>query len=265
MIPEISPLTPGTLLSAPPGERYHLDRRLWGFGGVHGGLSVALLTVAMAELRPAGALRGVTAIFHRSVTGEFTVSATPVRVGRSISTFAARAVSGDEVAVAATGLFCAAPAGSFPTLSPPPPAVPPPADCDVFPILVEHVPVGEFVQIRPVDEHRPLAGEDRPDLTAWVRFTEDDLAPDLPRLLCLIDVLPPSYYSMVDRLYLIPTVELSIRLSDGVPAVPSPWVLLQATTTAVDSSGLLQERVDAWARDGTYLGTATQLRLARAV
>lgn len=259
---DMSASSPGQLLRQPAGDRFLLSRRLWGFGGVHGGLSLALLTTAMAEQAPGASPRSVVARFHRPITGEFAVSASTVRAGRSLSTLAAQATTASGVHVEATGVFSAVPPGAFPPMAPALPVVAAPGECEVFQILTEHVPIGEYVEIRPVDGNRPLAGGDRAELTAWVRFTEDDEAPDSRRLICLIDALPPSFYSMVDRLYLVPTVELSIRLGAGVAT--SPWVLLRARTEVLDSSGLLDERVDAWAADGTYLATAHQLRLARA-
>lgn len=263
MIVDMSTSTPGALLRLPAGERFLLGRQVWGFGGVHGGLSLALLTAAMAEQAPDATPRSVTARFHRPITDEFTVSASTVRAGRSISTLTARATSSKGVHVEATGVFSSVPPGTFEPIVPPAPAVPEPADCDRVPILTEYVPIGDYVEVRSADGNQPLASGERPELTAWVRFTEDDDAPDIRRLICLIDALPPSFYSMLDRLYLVPTVELSINFGDGVGAAASPWVLLAARTRVLNSSGLLDEHVDAWAADGTYLGTAHQLRLAR--
>ncbi len=266
MIVDRSASSPGELLRQPAGERFELGRQVWGFGGVHGGLSLALLAAAMSEQLPDAAPRSVTARFHRPITGEFTVSASTVRAGRSISTLAAEATSPKGVHVEATGVFSSVPPGAFTPIAPRPPEVPDPADCDLVRIQTEHVPIGAHVEIRSADGNQPLAGGDRPELTAWIRFTEDDDAPDTRRLICLIDILPPSFYSMVDRLYLVPSVELSIHLGGGAGVgAGSPWVLLRARTRTLDSSGLLDERVDAWGADGTYLGTAHQLRLVREV
>jgi hypothetical protein len=264
MIVDVSASSPGELLRQPAGERFLLGRQVWGFGGVHGGLSLALLTAAMSGQVPGAAPRSVTARFHRPVTGEFTVSASMVRAGRSISTLSAGATSPKGVHVEATGVFSSVPPGGFTPIAPAPPVVPDPAACDRVPILTEYVPIGDYVEVRSADGNQPLAGGDRPELTAWVRFTEDDEAPDSLRLICLIDMLPPSFYSMVDRMYLVPTVELSIHLA-GAGAAGSPWVLLRARSRVLDSSGLLDEWVDAWDADGTYLGTAHQLRLIREV
>lgn len=264
MIVDMSASSPGELLAQPAGERFLLGRQVWGFGGVHGGLSLGLLTAAMAEQAPGAAPRSVTGRFHRPINDEFTVSVSTVRAGRSISTFAAEATSPKGVHVEATGIFSSVPPGTFTPIAPRAPEVPRPADCDRVPILTEYVPIGNYVEVRSADGNQPLAGGARPELTAWVRFTEDDAAPDDRRLICLIDMLPPSFYSMVDRMYLVPTVELSVHLAGGARAA-SPWVLVHATTRTLDSSGLLDERVDVWGADGTYLATAHQLRLVREV
>ena len=264
MIVDMTASSPGALLKQPAGERFLLGRQVWGFGGVHGGLSLALLTAAMAGQAPGAVPRSVTGRFHRPITDEFTVSASTVRAGRSISTLSADATSPKGVHVEATGVFSSVPPGTFTPIVPEPPAVPAPPDCGRVPILTEYVPIGDYVEVRSADGNQPLAGGDRPELTAWVRFTEDDDAPDSLRLICLIDALPPSFYSMVDRMYLVPTVELSIHLAGG-SAAGSPWVLLRARSRVLDSSGLLDEWVDAWGADGTYLGSAHQLRLVREV
>lgn len=264
MIVDMTASSPGELLGQQAGERCRLGRQVWGFGGVHGGLSLALLTAAMSEQVPGAAPRSITGRFHRPITDEFTVSASTVRAGRSFSTLTAEATSPKGVHVEATGVFSSVSPGTFAPIVPPPPAVPAPPDCDRVPILTEYVPIGNYVEVRSADGNQPLAGGDRPELTAWVRFTEDDEAPDYRRLICLIDTMPPSYYSMVDRMYLVPTVELSIHLAGGGGG-GSPWVLLRARTRALDSSGLLDEQVDAWGADGTYLGTAHQLRLLQEV
>lgn len=254
--------TPGALLRQPHGSRFDLDRRLWGFGGVLGGLSLALLTAEMSERVPDATPRSVVARFHRPITGEFTVSASVVRAGRALSTVAGQCASGSGLNLDATAVFSSVPPGQFPVVAPEFPVVPEPADCESYPVS-DDVPVVKFVDIRPVDENRPLAGGPRPELNAWVRCTEDDDAPDARRLIFLFDVLPPAFYSMVVRRYLIPTVELSIHFAGNIGTASSPWVLLRAKTRAIDSGGVLTEQVDAWGADGTYLGTAHQLRLAR--
>jgi hypothetical protein len=57
---------------------------------------------------------------------------------------------------------------------------------------------------------------------------------------------------------LVPTIEFTVRPTGAVP--PTPWILLRAHTRAVSGSWV-DEQLDAWATDGSYLGSASQLRV----
>jgi hypothetical protein len=56
-------------------------RPLRGFGGIHGGLALALMTSAMQRQAAGEPLRSVTGRYHRPITGEFRIEVTPIRAG----------------------------------------------------------------------------------------------------------------------------------------------------------------------------------------
>ena len=89
--------TPTDLLAAPVGERIRASEGLSGFGGLHGGLALALLTSAMSELVDGRVLRSATAQFLRPIRNEAAVRAWVLRHGRVMSATEATAAGGDEV------------------------------------------------------------------------------------------------------------------------------------------------------------------------
>lgn len=257
-------VTPAALLAGPPPSSFDLPRELWGFGGLHGGLSLALLMRAMQDRAGDASLRGLAGRFHRPLRAAFDVTVSHVRTGRSVMTLAARAESGDATHVDASATFAAVADGESATLfAPPAPGAPPPEECERFEIPLEFVPFARHTEIRPVGRNRPFAGGRQPVLTAWVRLVGDRLAPDESRLVMLMDALAPSYSAVLSTPVLIPTVELAVHPARVLSRAASPWVLLRAATRAV-SGGWVDEQIDAWDRDGRYLGSGHQLRLVTA-
>ncbi|WP_235989458.1 thioesterase family protein [Streptomyces ureilyticus] len=260
------PDSPGRLLARGLDGPVEAAPHLWGFGGLHGGLTLALLTSAMRRSVPADAeLRTVTARFHRSLTGRFDVEAAVLRPG-TVTTLTARAVqadSGPGPEADATATFAPRRPARTAPVSPAPPVAPPPQDCELFTIPPEFVPISTFMEIRPVGPNRPYSGCAEPELTAWIRFTEDDLPPDTDRFLTLIDALAPSYAAVLTDLRLVPTLELTVRPTPGLAHASSPWILLRARTHRADAGGWVDEHIDAWDGAGTHLGSAYQLRLVR--
>ncbi|MEM9612093.1 MAG: thioesterase family protein [Actinomycetota bacterium] len=263
--------TPGRLLRH-HGELPEADlSTLLGFGGLHGGLLVGLLTAELAadaEIdRP---LRYVTAQFHRPATGAIELAADESEVGRSVTRARGRATEAGRTLVTAAAVFAtvgARPADGGPPMqapvaAPPMPAVAPPERCEPFVVPVEFVPFTQHLDIRPTDGNLPFGGGTDPTLTAWIRLKEDDEAPDRGRLITLLDSLAPSYAAVIEAPVAIPTIELSVRLSTDLSSATSPWILLRASTHRFDG-GWIDERIDAWTPEGTPVATGTQVRLLR--
>ncbi|MEV0592743.1 thioesterase family protein [Nonomuraea cavernae] len=255
---------PGALLRAAPlDDLIETGAHLRGFGGVHGGLTLALLTTAMAERAPGALLQNVTARYLRPLGGEFRIEVPEERTGRTMTALAARAVTEKGVHVDASAIFAAPRRASWPPVTPSAPAAPPPEDCEVFTIPPEFVAISTSMEIRPVGPNRPYAGGAEPELTAWIRLLEDDEPPDVHRLTLLLDGLAPSYAAVLSELALLPTVEFAVRPAIGLQRTASPWVLLRARTHRASADGWVDEGIDAWGPDGDHLGSARQLRLVR--
>lgn len=249
------------LTAASPGGRLDLDSSWWGFGGVHGGLVLSLLTAAMQAGTQGRILQQVSGQFRRSVREPFMLDVLEQHAGRSVSWCSAQARAGDQVAVAASAVFAVPGAGSQRAAAPPMPAVPVPSECPVFTVPREFVPFARQTEIRPVGRARPFSSGPEPELIAWIRLVEDDLPPDEIRLIVLMDALAPSYAVVLDTPTPIPTLTFTVTPGIGLAGAAEPWILLRARTDACRSDGWLLERIDAWAPDGIHLGSAEQLRI----
>jgi hypothetical protein len=253
-------IPPGRWLEQPAVQVIDPPPHLWGFGGLHGGLTLALLVKTIhGDGNDHGAVRSASGRFYRPVNRAFTTRISRPRRGRAN----ADALSGDpERAVLASASLVSSPAreGSVPAVAPACPSAPPPDECEPFHVPVEFVPISAFIDVRPVGDRRPYEGGARPDLTAWLRLTEDDQPPDLHRAILLMDALAPSYAAILPAPRPIPTVELTVRAADGLTHASSPWILLHATTTWASPDGWLHEHLDAWDRAGTHLASADQFR-----
>lgn len=260
---DTGPATVDAFLRQPLDGPISMSERLRGFGGLHGGLCVALMTSAMQLHAPEAPLVGVTAQFHRAIRSPFHIDANLARNGRAFATVASRAFSGSATHVTASAVFSRHGAQTWPPVSPTQPAVPEPTQCAVFSVPPTFVPISELLEIRPVDGNRPFIGGVEPTLTAWVRLIEDDNPPDLTRLLFLLDALAPSYAAVLSEPRPVPTIELSVRSGNGLQGATSPWVLLSARTSTASQSGWVDERIDAWSANGYHLAAAHQLRLVQ--
>jgi acyl-CoA thioesterase len=255
--------TPTDLLAAPVGERIRVSEELSGFGGLHGGLALALLTSAMGDLVDGRVLRSATAQFLRPIRNEAAVRAWVLRHGRVMSATEATAADGDEVHVHASALWGTGDGTAPATFSPTAPAVPPPDHCPVFTIPPEIVPFGQHVEVRPVGRARPFTGGPTAELVAWIRLVADDQPPDELRMITLIDALAPSYAAVMTAPGPVPTTEITVRPGVALRSASSPWVLVQAVTRSASADGWIDEHIDVWGIDGTHLASALQLRLVR--
>src|SRR5580658_7734309 len=231
---------------------------LWGFGGLHGGLTLALLAKAMHFGADAGVLRSATVRLHRPVNQVFTVAITRPRRGRA-SADALPADGGRSCLASASLVTGAIRPRWLQPVAPDCPSVPPHGNCDRFALPPGLAPIGQFLEVRPTDGSRPYAGDPRPRLTAWLRLAEDDQPPDIFRLIMLMDALAPSYAAVLTTPQAIPTVELTVRYAGGLGRASSPWILLRASTTWVSADGWLNELLVAWDPTGTHLASADQV------
>lgn len=237
-----------------------LDPRadLWGFGGMHGGLTLALLAEQMQGVAPGTRLRSVTAQYHRALRQRFRMDAQVVRAGRTLAATAGQASVDGRPAVTATGIFTTGTGDRVAVPGSTAPEAPPPSECPVYTIPAEFVPFARHTEIRPVGPNRPFEGGREPELAAWIRLLADDEPPDAFRLVVLMDSLAPSYAAVLDAPVAIPTIEFTVRPTRATGET-SPWILLHTRT--LDADGVwVDEQINAWSPDGVLLATATQLR-----
>lgn len=245
--------------TAVPG-RLEPSQALWGFGGLHGGLTLALLVRALQQ--EAGPLRlaSVSATFVKPLRGSFDISHRKVHGGRTAEFWGASASVNGAVVVNADAVMSASDANRE-AIAPEKPHAPPPLECVVFRPPSLAVPFSGRTEIRPVGTNRPFGGGVEAELTAWLRLTDDEEPPDVPRLVILMDALAPSYSAILDAPAPIPTVVLTMSPVSSPEKGDSPWVLLRARTVASSADGWIDEHLDAWSPGGLYLGHAYQRRL----
>ncbi|MFT3802585.1 MAG: thioesterase family protein [Burkholderiaceae bacterium] len=247
--------------AAAPGATIGPDRSWWGFGGVHGGLALGLLTTAMRARAQGRILRQVSGHFRRALREPFELDVPEQGAGRMLSWLDARALENGRIALSATAVFAEPGERNGHALAPPMPAAPPPSECPVFTVPGAFAPFSRHTEIRPVGSARPFGGGAEPELMAWLRLVGDERPPDEARLVLLMDALAPSYAAVLDTPVAMPTLSLSVMPGCDLAAAASPWLLLRARTDACGRDGWLRERLDAWAPDGTYLGSGEQLRV----
>jgi hypothetical protein len=205
-------------------------------------------------------LRSTTGRFHHPISQAFSTRISQPRRGRVTADAVSRDPYGSLIA-SATLVSSSSRALSLTPIAPRVPRAPAATECERFIVPPEFLPIAAFIDVRPVGPNRPYAGCATPELTAWVRLTEDDEPPDHHRLILMMDALAPSYAALLTRPQPIPTVELTVRIaSDLERAAPSPWILLHAETTWASPDGWLHEHLDAWDPAGTHLASADQLR-----
>jgi hypothetical protein len=238
-----------------------LGASLWGFGGVHGGLALGVLTAAMRARADGRVLRRVSGEFRRRLRGALAIDVQDDGAGRSVSWLAARAIVGGTTAVAASAVFAAPGTPVVSAVATPMPPAPPPLDCPIYTVPAWLVPFARRTEVRPIGAARPFGGAREPELAAWVRLVDDDLPPDDARLVVLMDSLAPSMAAVLATPTAIPTVTFTVTPGGGLSTATSPWVLLRARTGAARADGWHVERLDAWAPDGAHLGSGEQLRL----
>lgn len=249
------------LAEAASGARLELGHSMWGFGGVHGGLALALLTAAMERRAEGRVLRWVSGAFRRPLRDAFDIEVETDGAGRSVRWLSARALAAGTTSIEARAVFAAPSRARAAPMAPPPPLAPPALDCPTFTVPPELVPFARRTEIRPVGAPRPFAGLAEPELVAWLRLVDDDAPIDAARLVLLMDALAPSYAAVLATPTPVPTLTFTVTPGAGLAGATSPWLLLRARTDLASRDGWLMERLDAWSPEGAHLGSAEQVRV----
>lgn len=245
--------TAGALINLPPSW--------WGFGGLHGGLALSLLTAAMRDRSRGRVLQQISGRFRRALRTPFALAVHEPSEGKAVSWLDAEAVEGGHVAISASALFAVSGREHAQAIEPKMPAAPPWSHCPIFTVPAEFVPFARRTEIRPVGNTRPFSAGVEPELIAWLRLVDDDLPPDEVRLVVLMDALAPSYAAVLPAPVALPTITFTVTPGSGLAQATSPWILLRARTDTCRRDGWLLERLDAWSPNGKHIGSAEQLRV----
>jgi len=258
------PRAPGlaSMLYNAPSTSVEAPRDCWGFGGLHGGLALAMAAALMEQSAPGQELRSVTGQFHRPIRTTVAIDANVIRAGRSASAAQAAATGPEGICLSATGILGVDQPGAAPFLASEAPDVPGPGELLPLANPEGWAPVLSQVEIRPVHPIRPYAGAGEPVNTAWMRLRDSDEPINRRSLIFFLDVLPPSYANVLTEQRPVPTLDFSAHLTSN--ELTSPWVLVRSRTTRASSGGWVTELMDAWDPDRVHLATAQQLRLAPA-
>lgn len=240
------------------------DQSLFGFGGLHGGLTAAILLRKMrAEVEPQLVPIELIVQLLRPLPGLPDLSAEVIHSGRTLTLASATASSNLRTGASATLALSAHTRRRIRTVSPPRRTnVLPIERAEPFVTPPEFVPISTRFEVRPATPALPFSGADEASLCAWIRLAEP-VNDHWERLLLLSDALAPSYAAVLTDLQLIPTVRMTVRFTTEVASTDFSWVLVEATTVEAGVDGWLTEAINLWSEDGTLLASSSQLRLVR--
>jgi len=237
-----------------------IDRSWWSWGGVHGGYTASLgleaMAAAVGDLRP---VRSLLIAFLIPVDERPLVLAPTVeRVGGSTSVASLRAEQGGAPVLLATATFGAVgPGPKYAGLTAP--EVPDPDACAPMPLPQGPVPFAQHLEIRPASSGRVLAGGDRAELIAWLRFA-DHRTVDAAGVTVLLDALAPGLYATMTVPIPMPVVQLSIEFTDELIGEPvDGWILVRIGTDHA-GGGWVTDDSTAWSGEGRLLAQARQAR-----
>ncbi|WP_128429770.1 acyl-CoA thioesterase [Streptomyces cyaneus] len=247
------------------GSEIHVDPLWWSWEGAHGGHVAALALTAVRDRFAGGAhpVRTLTTHYLAPVDGSpLHFSGAAPAAGRRTATCVFTGHQNGTPVVLGSALF-----GSqrqAPSYDGQPiPRVPAPQDCRRLDLPHELSPFARQLEIRPATDALPLAGGDKAELMAWIRFL-DGRPLDAPAAVTLTDVLPPALYACWRTPRPVPTAELTVHLTDALDGgAHEGWALVRIRTEhagggwAVDDSAV-------WSADGRLLALARQSRVVRA-
>ena len=232
------------------GLEVDVDPTWIGFGGVHGGFSPRS---SCAARRRTGPFRSRS---PRTCTGRSRPAVSRSRPGRATAVGPAACRPRSVTAPRPSS-------GWFPTVkghgrhrSDAPSLAPAPLDCPRFDLPPEFVPFAQHLEIRPIDDARPLAGGTEPGYDVWIRLIEPDgshprrAGRDPARCSAARVVRRPN------QPVLIPTAEFTVHLA--------PFARVPGTGCGTAPPG--RQRTSAWTKPncspyaGELAAQARQLR-----
>ncbi|MFE0630508.1 acyl-CoA thioesterase [Streptomyces sp. NPDC058864] len=246
---------------------FRIDRSWWSWNGAQGGYVAALALTAMCDdlaartgerppVRTLGA-HFLTPVDERPIR----LAARPLREGRRTPVSCVTALQDGSAVLTGTAVFGRSEGGPA-HAGTPAPAVPAPGACPPLTLPRSLAAFAAHLEIRPAGEARPLAGGERAELTAWMRFA-DGRPLDPPALVVLADALPPALFAVWTEPRPVPTAELTVHFSDALDAAPAEgWALVRSRTEHAGGGWAVEDSA-VWAEDGRLLALARQARAVR--
>ena len=108
------------------------------------------------------------------------------------------------------------------------------------------------LEIRPATAARPLAGGERAELVAWMRF-RDDRPLDAEAATVLTDALPPALLATWTTPRPVPSAELTVHFGTALDDAPGAgWALVRIRAEDA-SSGWAMDDAAVWSQAGRLL------------
>jgi acyl-CoA thioesterase len=240
-----------------------LDGRWNGHEGAHGGLLLSLATRAIGEVLPFPDPLVVSGLYLRPGSpGPVEVRTEVIRAGRTTAFGQASLCRDGKEVLRATAAYtdltaAAARDGRF-YAGIQPPALPPPAQCQVLqraanpPISFADRIESRVTELPGWVTRTPPSGN--PVYEGWMRFA-DGREPDLLSLPLFVDAVAPAALEL--NLRRMTTVELTVHLR----ARPAPGWLAYRTQTRYLADGYFEEDAEIWDSTGRLVAQSRQLAL----
>ncbi|WP_326725122.1 thioesterase family protein [Streptomyces sp. NBC_00243] len=243
----------------------HIDPLWWSWEGAHGGhVAAAALSAVRDHAAEAGQhpARTLTTHFLAPVDARpLPLTVTVPSAGRRVSTCTFTGEQDGRPVIVGSAVFGPGrPGPSYEGSTAP--AVPGAPDCPSLDLPVGLAPFAKQVEIRPATEGLPLAGGEKAELVAWVRFA-DDRPLDAEAVVTLTDVLPPGLYAHWRTPRPVPTAELTVHFTDALDdGAPRGWALVRIRTEQAGSGWAVDDST-VWSADGRLLALARQARVVQ--
>jgi acyl-CoA thioesterase len=115
------------------------------------------------------------------------------------------------------------------------------------------------LEIRPATSARPLAGGERAELVAWMRFRVDRPL-DAEAATVLTDALPPALFATWTTPRPVPSAELTVHFGTALDDAPGTgWALVRIRAEHA-GSGWAMDDAAVWSQAGRLLARGRQSR-----
>lgn len=194
----------------------------------YGGLTAALCLKAAQQLEPERPLRGAFIGFVGPSSGEITVDAEAVRVGRNTSSIRSSLSSAQGRGVEALFTFSAARESVLNQQGPTAPVAAPTPETQSLPFREGGPEFTRHLEFVWACDSIPFTNCREPRVMSWVRH-RDPASRDHPlALLCLADALPPAIATTLDGFSPLSSMTWVVDFFDDTPETENGWWLLES-------------------------------------